>query len=80
MSARLCCANSFGANEVRNSRPKAALGMHANCRLIQWQSNTSRRGTEVVTTGAPRKRLACQKRARGFESHPLRQPILFDSI
>jgi hypothetical protein len=26
----------------------------------------------VVITGAPRKRLACQKRARGFESHPLR--------
>ncbi len=32
-----------------------------------------RRGTEAVITGAPRKRLACQKRARGFESHPLRQ-------
>jgi hypothetical protein len=29
----------------------------------------------VVITGAPRKRLACQKRARGFESHPLRQAI-----
>jgi putative endonuclease len=28
----------------------------------------------VVITGAPRKRLACQKRARGFESHPLRHP------
>ena len=27
----------------------------------------------MVITGAPRKRLACQKRARGFESHPLRQ-------
>ena len=36
----------------------------------------SRRGTEAVITGAPRKRLACQKRARGFESHPLRHPTL----
>ena len=35
-----------------------------------------RRGTEAVITGAPRKRLACQKRARGFESHPLRHPQL----
>jgi hypothetical protein len=32
-----------------------------------------RRGTEVVVTGAPRKRLVA-KAARGFESHPLRQP------
>ena len=31
-----------------------------------------RRGTEVVVTGAPRKRLV-GKPARGFESHPLRQ-------
>src|SRR5262245_384959 len=31
-----------------------------------------RRGTEVVVTGAPRKRLVAQA-ARGFESHPLRQ-------
>ena len=31
-----------------------------------------RRGTEVVVTGAPRKRLVLHG-ARGFESHPLRQ-------
>ncbi len=37
------------------------------------ESIAGRRGTEAVITGAPRKRLACQKRARGFESHPLRQ-------
>src|SRR5688572_23794574 len=34
-----------------------------------------RRGTEVVVTGAPRKRVVAQA-ARGFESHPLRQPSL----
>ena len=33
--------------------------------------DTLRRGTEVVVTGAPRKRLV-GKPARGFESHPLR--------
>ena len=33
--------------------------------------DTQRRGTEVVVTGAPRKRLV-GKPARGFESHPLR--------
>ncbi len=31
----------------------------------------------MVITGAPRKRLACQKRARGFESHPLRHHYSF---
>ena len=43
-------------------------------RVSIFEFRTSRRGTEVVITGAPRKRLACQKRARGFESHPLRHP------
>ena len=38
---------------------------------VQWKA-TTRRGTEVVVTGAPRKRLV-GKPARGFESHPLRQ-------
>ena len=44
-------------------------------RFSSFEFRTGRRGTEAVITGAPRKRLACQKRARGFESHPLRQPI-----
>ena len=35
----------------------------------------TRRGTEVVVTGAPRKRLVGQP-ARGFESHPLRHFVL----
>ena len=42
-------------------------------RISSFRFFPPRRGTEAVITGAPRKRLACQKRARGFESHPLRQ-------
>ena len=53
------------------------------CRFFPYATfhlphSISRRGTEVVITGAPRKRLACQKRARGFESHPLRHNLFID--
>ena len=36
-----------------------------------------RRGTEEVVTGSTRNRVTPQKGVRGFESHPLRQPLLF---
>ena len=49
-------------------------------RLSTLDSRLCRRGTEAVITGAPRKRLACQKRARGFESHPLRHITYFTSM
>ena len=43
-------------------------------RPVEWRFGLpSRRGTEVVVPGSPRKRFVA-KAARGFESHPLRQP------
>ena len=92
MSAQKFCASSFVEGENRHrvpdrrcqGKPLRAIRVPspwARCfRLSTLDSRLCRRGTEAVITGAPRKRLACQKRARGFESHPLRHITYFTSM
>src|SRR5439155_26443260 len=74
-SARCCRVTTGGVIDSEAScSQRFAWGVRYTKRSAS-RDFLRRRGTEVVVTGAPRKRLVPQG-ARGFESHPLRQPSL----
>src|SRR5438445_13463895 len=70
-SARYCRVTTGGVIDSEATRRSAVrMGVRYTERSAS-RDFVRRRGTEVVVTGAPRKRLVLQG-ARGFESHPLR--------
>src|SRR5262249_23750332 len=68
MVRRSAFRRAFGARQI-------SLG-----EIRQLWYPSGRRGTEEVATGSTRNRVTPQKGVRGFESHPLRQPLLLQQF